>query len=108
MRELVLAMSELESQLQQLYEVSLNEAMLLCCIGEETLTASVISEQTGLAPSNTSKVLRSIEKKGLVSRSLGAVDKRQMCFKLSSKGMERLMRIKKEEITIPRFLAPLF
>ena len=65
MRELVLAMTELESQLQQLYGVSLNEAMLLCCIGEETLTASVISEHTGLAPSNTSKVLRSIEKKGV-------------------------------------------
>lgn len=108
MRELVLAMAELESQLQQLYRVSLNEAMLLCCIGQETLTASVISEQTGLAPSNTSKVLRSIEKKGLINRSLGEIDKRQMCFSLSDKGMETLMRIKNEEISIPEFLAPLF
>ena len=58
MRELVLAMAELESQLQQLYGVSLNEAMLMSYIGEETLTASVISEHTELAPSNTSKVLR--------------------------------------------------
>ncbi len=108
MRELVLAMAELESQLQQLYGVSLNEAMLLCCIGEETLTASVISEHTGLAPSNTSKVLRSIEKKGLINRSLGEEDKRQMRFSLSDKGMETLMRIKREEIKIPEFLAPLF
>lgn len=108
MRELVLAMAELESQLQKLYGVSFNEAMLLCCIAEETLTASAISGQTGLAPSNTSKVLRSIEKKGLICRSLGEVDKRKMCFSLSNEGMEKLMRIKKEEINIPEFLTPLF
>ncbi len=47
-------------------------------------------------------------KKGLISRSLGEVDKRQMCFSLSDKGMETLMRIKREEIKIPEFLAPLF
>ena len=47
MRELFKALSELETRLMEQYEVSLNEAMALCCIGGDTLTASVISENTG-------------------------------------------------------------
>ena len=43
MRELFKALSELETRLMEQYGVSLNEAMALCCIGGDTLTASVIS-----------------------------------------------------------------
>ena len=59
MRELFKALSELETRLMEQYGVSLNEAMALCCIGGDTLTASVISENTGLSASHTSKVIRS-------------------------------------------------
>jgi hypothetical protein len=60
MRELFKALSELETRLMEQYGVSLNEAMALCCIGGDTLTASVISENTGLSASHTSKVIRSV------------------------------------------------
>ena len=66
MRELFKALSELETRLMEQYGVSLNEAMALCCIGGDTLTASVISENTGLSASHTSKVIRSIEEKELI------------------------------------------
>ena len=39
MRELFKALSELETRLMEQYGVSLNEAMALCCIGGDTLTA---------------------------------------------------------------------
>ena len=48
MRELFKALSELETRLMEQYGVSLNEAMALCCIGGDTLTASVISEIWGI------------------------------------------------------------
>ena len=35
------SLSELETRLMEQYGVSLNEAMALCCIGGDTLTASV-------------------------------------------------------------------
>ena len=57
MRELFKALSELETRLMEQYGVSLNEAMALCCIGGDTLTASVISENTGLSASHTSKAV---------------------------------------------------
>lgn len=71
MRELFKALSELETRLMEQYGVSLNEAMALCCIGGDTLTASVISENTGLSASHTSKVIRSIEEKELIVRNGG-------------------------------------
>ena len=80
----------------------------LCCIGGDTLTASVISENTGLSASHTSKVIRSIEEKELIVRNLGDKDKRQMHFTLSDKGHECLEALKANEIEIPELLKPLF
>ncbi len=108
MHELVRAVAELELQLQDRYALSLNEAMVLCCLGSDTLTASNISENTGLLPSNMSKILRSVEVKGLVTRSLGETDRRQMRFTLTEQGRERLQKIRAEEIEIPEFIKPLF
>ncbi len=108
MRELINAMAELEAQLLGRYGVTPNEAMALCCLGGDTLTASCISENIGLSPSNTSKVLRSIEKKSLIVRSMGDTDRRQMRFTLTAKGQQLLLDLKNEEIEIPDFLRPLF
>ncbi len=108
MRELIRAMADLEAQLQKRYGVSPNEAMALCCISEDRLTASKISDNVGLTPSNMSKVLRSLEKKGLVLRSMGDSDRRQMYFALSDDGLQLLRTIKTEDIEIPEFVRPLF
>ena len=94
MRELFKALSELEANLIEQHGVSLNEAMALCCIGGDRLTASAISEHTGLSASHTSKVIRSIEDKELIVRSLGDKDKRQMYFTLSDNQPRNGMVIK--------------
>lgn len=107
MRELFKALSELENKLIEQHGVSLNEAMALCCIDGDTLTASVISGHTGLSASHVSKVIRSVEEKGLVMRSLGDKDKRQMYFTLSEKGRACLKNLKENEVEIPELLKPL-
>ena len=108
MRNLVKAMSKLESNLSDTYGLSLNEAMVLCCISDEKLTSSTISHNTGLLPPHTSKTISSIEKKALVKRYLGSQDKRQMYFKLTPKGHELLCRLKENGIEIPESLQPFF
>ncbi len=108
MRELIKAMSQLEEQLQILYDLSPNEAMALCCIAQDNPTASCISENVGLSPSNTSKVLRVLELKKLIERSMGEEDRRQMRFKLTHSGHLKLQDIKTGEIEIPIFVRPLF
>lgn len=108
MRELFKAFSEMEAQLIEQHGVSLNEAMALCCIGCDSIAASTISENTGLSASHTSKVIRSIEDKELIARSLGDNDKRKMYFTLTDKGMQCLTRLKECELNIPDILKPLF
>ncbi len=107
MRDLMKALSELEKQLEETYGVSLYEAMVLCSIGTDTVTAGHIITCTGLNPSHASKIIRIAEEKKLLIRELGKVDKRQMFFTLTPKGKDCLENIRKRGINIPELLAPL-
>ncbi len=108
MRDLVRALSGLESQLEETYGVTLNEAMVLCSVGEDTVSAGNIISCTGMTASHASKTIRSAEDKGLLSRKLGEHDKRQMYFVLTRKGKNRLQHIKEQGIDVPEWLAALF
>lgn len=104
MRELFLALSELEDRLVQAYGVSLNEAMVLCGIGHETVTASAIASRTGLLASHASKIIGGVEKKGLIMRRMGEQDKRQMHFTLTEDGVSLLRHIKEQGVDFPESL----
>lgn len=108
MRELLKALSELENQLITTYSISLNEAMVLCSIGGETVAAGTIVERTGMTPSHASKTISLIEKKEMVTRDFGKQDKRQMYFTLTDKAKACLEEIKQQGVDIPRVLQPLF
>ena len=108
MRELFKALSALEASLEGTYGLSLNEAMVVCSIGNETVAASVIVERTGMRASHTSKVIRAVEDKGYLFRTLGKKDKRQMYFSLTAKAKECLADIKEKGVDVPELLVPLF
>ena len=104
-RDIYRAIAEFEVRFVQQYDLSLNEGMLLCTLlNRPKLTSSEIAEVLGLSASNTSKVIRSVEDKGLIKRVLGTKDKRQMYFSLSEKGKRSLSAIKCDEIEIPDLL----
>ena len=107
MRDLMRALSELEIQLVDNYGVTLNEAMVLCSVGGDTVSAGDITACTGMTPSHASKTIRSVEDKGLLTRKLGEHDKRQMYFALTRKGKNCLGRIKEQGVDAPEWLAPL-
>lgn len=48
-----------------------------------------------------------METKGLISRSLGQTDRRQMHFTLTDIGLAKLRDLKTEQIDIPEYLKPL-
>ena len=73
------------------------------------MTASALSENTGISASHTSKVIRAIEKKELIVRSLGNNDKRKMLyFTLSQKGLQCLTRLKENDLEIPDIFLQIF
>ena len=104
-RDLQRAVAQFEMHFEKLYGIGLNEGMLLCSLSEsERLSSGEIGELLGLTPSNTSKVIKSVENKGLVERVMGMEDKRQMYFSLSRDGKVLLKKIKCGEIELPDLL----
>lgn len=94
-RELQRSIAAYEASLIERFGISLNEGMLLCIISESKtpLSSGLIAEALGLTASNTSKVIASVEKKGLIERLLGNNDKRQMYFKLTGAGHGKLRAV---------------
>lgn len=108
MRELMIALSDFENKLMDAHGVSLNEAMILCALGDECITASVIAERTGLRPSHASKVIGTLEARGYLIRELGKQDKRQMYLSLTDAGKGCLEQIKRYEFEVSALLKPVF
>lgn len=108
-RELQRAVNRFEAALERSHGICLNEGMALCSLSKAgRLSCGELGEMLGLTPSNTSKVLRSVEGKGYVNRELGTNDKRQMYFSLTEKGRGLLGSINCEEIETPELLKTLF
>ena len=66
-RDLQRAVNQFEAAFEKRYGICLNEGMALCSLSNaERMCPGRLGELLGLTPSNTSKVLRSAESKGLV------------------------------------------
>ena len=109
MRDVFRALTDFESSFEKIYRLSLNEAIILCTLkcSAEKITATDLSKQTDLSPSHTSKMLRILEEKGLIIRSLGSKDRRQMYFQLSPAGRQRVDTLELDKVEIPELLKPL-
>ena len=96
-RDLQRAVNQFEAAFEKRYGICLNEGMVLCSLANaERLCPGQLGELLGLTPSNTSKVLRSAESKGLVLRELCCHDRRQ--------GRERLAAISCRDVETPEIL----
>ena len=103
-RDIYRSIANFEADFETKYDISLNEGMLLCSLKENNHSSSELADLLGLTNSNTSKVIKSVEEKGLVQRNIGKDDKRQMYFSLTENGQTRLDKIRCEEIDIPESL----
>jgi len=105
-RELQRAVNRFEAALERSHGICLNEGMALCSLSKAgRLSCGELGEMLGLTPSNTSKVLRSVEGKGYVNRELGTNDKRQMYFSLTEAGRAELERLQPCRVALPELLA---
>lgn len=101
-RNVYRAIQLFEQDFEKTYHMSLNEGMLLCILAKKgTASSGYLANELGLTCSNTSKVIKSVEKKGWIARELGEQDKRQMYFSLSSQGEQLLRQIKCSGLEIP-------
>ncbi len=104
-RDIQRAVIKVEADFENLYGISLNEGMVLCSLSEgRPLSSGELCESLGISPSNTSKVIASVEKKGLVRRSLGRNDKRQMYFALTASGAALIDSVEYDKLDIPEII----
>jgi DNA-binding MarR family transcriptional regulator len=103
-RDIYRSIADFELRFQQKYNMCLNEGMLLCSLGSKKYSSSEIAGVLCLTNSNASKVIKSVEKKGLIKRIVGKDDKRQMYFTLTAEGQKRLASIKCSDLNIPESL----
>ncbi|MEA5005157.1 MAG: MarR family transcriptional regulator [Rikenellaceae bacterium] len=100
-RDIYRAIYSYEESFHDQYGMCLNEGMLLCSLKDGQLSSGEIAEKLSLSCSNTSKLIRAVEEKGFITRTLGKIDKRQMYFTLTKEGKSTLEIILKDEIDLP-------
>ena len=108
-RDIYRAITSFESQIISDYGLSLNEGMLLCCLSEKGIVSSTdIANNLGMTCSNTSKVIKSVESKKLIQRSLNEEDKRSMLFSLTEEGKKKLAELMSCQFDLSAALKDLF
>ncbi len=104
-RDLQRAVMHFEADFETHYGISLNEGMTLCTLSRtERMCPGELGEALGLTPSNMSKVLRTIESKGLAAREMCCRDRRQFFYSLTPQGRELLESIHCSELEMPDLL----
>ena len=90
-RDLQRAVMRFEADFEAHYGISLHEGMTLCTLSQcEKMCPGELGEALGLTPSNMSKVLRSVESKGLAVREMCCKDRRQFFYSATPQGRRLL------------------
>lgn len=87
------SINSIEQEIQQKHGLVLNEAMILCLLRNGMLSSKMINKEIGLTATHSSKLIKSLESKNLISRTLGVEDKRKMYFELSNLGVDKIHEI---------------
>lgn len=109
LRDVYRAIAQVEAQMEQRFGLNLNEAMVLCNLNaEENLTAGMIAERLGLAQSNASKVICSLENKHLLKRKIDKHDKRVVHYALTPQGTDKIKNADCDSLEFPPILEDIF
>lgn len=103
-RDLYKDIHEFEVDFAQKHELGLNDAMLLCTLFDGQHSSNELARMLGLGYSNTSKIIKDVEDKGLINRTMGTEDKRKMFFDLTEAGKKKINSIKNSLFNIPEVL----
>lgn len=102
------ALYAFEKEFVKKFNMTINEAMLLCCMkDEQPHSAYEITEFIGLSNSRVSKIIMSVEERGWITREIGIEDKRKMIFSLSKEGEKVVKIMKKQPIALDDVLSRL-
>lgn len=108
LKDIYKTLYQFEKDFSDLHNLTINEAMLLCCLKEgESKSAGSLCEYIGLSNSRVSKVITAVENKEFISRKISPEDKRQMLFSLTEKGRQKVEQMQASDLNIDELYAKL-
>ncbi len=105
-KDIYKALYSFEKDFAENNQITINEAMLLCCMKDEKAkSANEITEYIGLSNPRVSKIIQTVEEKGLIARRMGVDDKRKMIFSLTEEGKNKIREMKDSKIQLNEILS---
>ncbi|HOX48002.1 MAG TPA: winged helix DNA-binding protein [Spirochaetales bacterium] len=101
---IVSLLNRLDERLKDAQAVGLAEAVVLSSLGRGIRSPSEIAAATGIGASNLSRILKTLEERGLVERNIDDKDKRRFRFALTPAGHETLVAVEGSRLEIPEEL----
>ena len=101
-KDVIRAVNELEQELKKAFNLTVNEGICLCCISKEGRSPGDCASTMGLSPSRISRILNSLEKKGMIERRRTAEDHRGTDLYLTKRGIGRLSDLRDTGFTFSR------
>ncbi len=86
-------LQKLDQELRRIADISLDEAIVLCCLSQRCKCQGDVAGETGLTATQASRVLARLEDKMFIERSIDKADKRKMIFDLTPAGRQTLESI---------------
>lgn len=81
--------------------LSINEALSLCSLEKGSQNSNELAHDLGISLSRISRILNTLERKGLVRREIAAEDKRKVIFSLLPAGKKRLADLRRKKLQFP-------
>ncbi|MFP4362965.1 MAG: MarR family winged helix-turn-helix transcriptional regulator [Spirochaetia bacterium] len=100
-KEILSAIYSMENSIKKNYNLTINEAICLCCLDEGSNSPGNIAQEMGISLSRMSRVLSSLENKGFITRAISSEDRRKMFFSLNKKGKSKLDSLQNSDIEFP-------
>ena len=100
-RRIQTSLRRFEQILRESTGLTLNEAFCLCVLKKEVHEPGLIARELELSSSRLSRVLDSLEGKGLIIRTISSKDRRNISVSLTKTGMKVIEKYQRSSIELP-------
>ena len=100
-RKLQTSLRAFEKHLKEETGLSFNDALLLCAVNKGIHEPGLLAKELELSPSRLTRILDSLESRGLATRELSSVDRRSMLVTLTQQGKQMVEKYSCSGLTLP-------
>lgn len=100
-RKVQSALRQFEKELKRRTSLSLNDALCLCSVKNGINEPGQLAREMELSPSRLSRILDSLEQRGLIERAVATGDRRAVTVNLTTTAIKRIKNYQCAGIELP-------